>query len=270
MHWTFSCIHTIASTGQCSVWTRKVTLGTWKRLSNQCSTAPRSGPPRLPLPVGGTAIWVISYKLSHFSVTLTEDHQLEWPRSPNSVAQPVPSATASLPHWLIHLCMVWQDQCLSNVFAVVNAPNRHLFECSRFACAGLTFAYYFLNPFFTSVSSVSYIFLSFSFHFLHSSLLLFIPSLLPSLYLFLYLHSTTQFPSHPPPHLTYTFTFTFTTKNALFSNYIHHSPLIDTHFRNVFGVDPAIQVEEMSKAEQVMLDSSWSAKITITGMYHFC
>ena len=35
----------------------------------------------------------------------------------------------------------------------------------------------------------------------------------------------------------------------------------------MFGVDPNTHVDEMQKAEQVMLDSNWSAKITITGMY---
>lgn len=38
-------------------------------------------------------------------------------------------------------------------------------------------------------------------------------------------------------------------------------------FRIIFNIDPDSHIEEMQKAEQVMLDSSWSAKITITGMY---
>lgn len=38
-------------------------------------------------------------------------------------------------------------------------------------------------------------------------------------------------------------------------------------FRVTFGVHPDAHIDEMQKAELVMLDSSWSAKIAITGMY---
>lgn len=167
--------------------------------------------------------------------------------------------TSALCHFLNLTHHAWSGKMNACLMFACNVPNDHSFECTRFACVALTFAYYFLS-YFSYVSHISF----HHFHFHHSSLLLFIPSLLPSLYLFLYLHSTPSF--HHIHHLTFT---TFTTKLAFFSNNIHHSPLTDTHFRNVFGVDPAIHVEEMSKAEQVMLDSSWSAKITITGMYHF-
>lgn len=38
-------------------------------------------------------------------------------------------------------------------------------------------------------------------------------------------------------------------------------------FRVTFGVHPDTHLDEIQKAEQVMLDGSWSAKIAITGMY---
>lgn len=101
-------LYSIASTGQCSVWTRKVTLGTWKRLSNQCSMAPPSGRQRLPLPVGGTAPlltscqsfltprcewWLTDWLTDHWPTRMTTLSQLVRPTDPVT-------ATASPPDCL--------------------------------------------------------------------------------------------------------------------------------------------------------------------------
>lgn len=121
---------------------------------------------------------VFSYKLSHFGwlwlMATSNDHSLP---------------TSALYHFLNLTHHAWSGKMNACLMFACNVPNDHSFECTRFACVALTFAYYFLS-YFSYVSHISF----HHFHFHHSfSVAFFIPLSISSFH--------TLFPSHPPPHL---------------------------------------------------------------------